>query len=76
MKCPVCKNGQMEKKNIEYQTKIDGEYIVVKNVTADVCDICGEEFLEYETIKKIEELVKSKKEPVGHIEVSVYELAG
>lgn len=75
MKCPVCKNGQMEVKNIDYQAKFKDEYVVVKNVTADVCNICGETFLSYETVEKIEDLIKSKKAPKEYVEVPVYDLA-
>lgn len=76
MKCPVCKNGQMEKAKIDYQAKINDEFVVVKNVEANVCDICGEEFLDYSTIKKIEEMINNSKKPVEHIEVSVYDMTG
>jgi YgiT-type zinc finger domain-containing protein len=74
MKCPVCKNGKMEQKTIDYQTKNKNDFIIVKNVLANVCDVCGEAFLEYHTVKKIEEVVNNNTQPVGHIEVAVYDL--
>jgi YgiT-type zinc finger domain-containing protein len=76
MQCPLCKNGQMEGKKTDYQTKINNEYVIIKNVEANVCDICGEEFLDYNTIKKIEDMIKNNTKPVEQIAISVYDMAG
>ena len=59
----------------DYQTKINGEYIVVKNVPVQECNICGEQFMSYDTIKKVEEMIQCKKKPVAYVEVPIYDMA-
>lgn len=76
MKCAVCKNGEIVNKIVDYQTKIDGNYILVKNVPVEECNICGEQFVSYETALKIEKIIKDNSKPIGFIEVPVYDMVG
>lgn len=54
MKCPVCEKGNLIKK------KIDEEMfgIHLGKFPAEVCDVCGESFVDEEVMKKIEERAK------------------
>ncbi len=54
MKCVVCKHG--ETKPGETTTSIDrGKIVVViRNIPADVCETCGEEYLSSEVMKELE----------------------
>ena len=76
MKCAVCKNGEIVNMVIDYQTKVDGNYILVKNVPVEECNVCGEQFVSYETALKIEEIIKDSSKPVGYIEIPVYDMVG
>ena len=49
-KCPICEKGLLKKKKIE--EKMFG--ISLGNFTAEVCDKCGESFLDEDEMKKIE----------------------
>lgn len=75
MKCTICKNGEFVNSVSDYQTKFHGEYIVVKNVPVQECNVCGEQILSYETIKKVEEYIQSNKKPVAYIEVPIFDMA-
>jgi len=75
MKCAVCKHGEMTDKTTDYQSKIRGSYVVVKNVPVQECTVCGEQFMSYATVKKIENFIQSKKAPVTFVEVPVYDMA-
>jgi YgiT-type zinc finger domain-containing protein len=75
MKCPVCKNGELFDNVTDYQTKFKGEYVLVKNVPVQECNVCGEQIMSYETIKKVEDMFLSKKSPVGYVEVAVFDMA-
>ena len=54
------------KRNIEtstttYMTDYQGCYIIIKNVPCEKCTQCGEEYLNGETLEKIEEIIKKVK---------------
>ena len=56
MKCPICDEGTLKKKEIE--EKMFG--ISLGNFPAEVCTKCGESFTSSETTHKIEEIAKKK----------------
>ena len=75
MKCAVCRHGEMVDGIMDYQAKINGSYVVVKNVPVQECNICGEQFMSYETVKKIESFSQTNTAPVTILEVPVYDMA-
>ena len=75
MKCAVCKNGELFDTVTDYQTKFKGEYVLIKNVPVQECNVCGEQVMSYEIIKKVEEIILSKKSPIGYVEVPVFDMA-
>ena len=63
MKCIVCKHGQTEPGTMTATLERGDTTIVVKEVPADVCDNCGEEYLSQEIstqlLKQAEEAVNA-----------------
>ncbi len=54
---------------------MDGGLIVVEDVLVQICDGCGEQFLDKETSQRIQALLKNPEaEPERRIRVSVYDL--
>ena len=49
MKCAICRNGYTVKGHITVVLERDQSTIVFKNVPANVCENCGEEYLSEET---------------------------
>lgn len=46
MKCPICKHGETAPGKVSVTlSQPEGVTIVFKDVPADVCDNCGEEFV-------------------------------
>ena len=60
MKCSIrgC-TGEYEQKAITHTVRHQGQVVVFDQVPAEVCDVCGDTLLADETVKKIEELLKS-----------------
>ncbi|MFH1399440.1 MAG: AbrB/MazE/SpoVT family DNA-binding domain-containing protein [Candidatus Woesearchaeota archaeon] len=55
MKCPICKGNLIKSKTKEYYF---GEYM--GEYPAEVCDKCGETFLDSKAMQKIESKAKAK----------------
>jgi YgiT-type zinc finger domain-containing protein len=49
MKCAICRNGQTIEGHITVVFERDGATLIFKNVPANICDNCGEEFVSAET---------------------------
>lgn len=63
MKCIVCKYGNTQPGTITATLDREGTVLVFKEVPADVCDNCGEEYLSQEIsrqlLKQAEEAVQA-----------------
>lgn len=73
-KCPVC-SGELRKDITKEDIRIDGKLLVIDNLTAKVCMHCGESIVDYNTMKKIENLVeKFKHKVIRGTEFIAYEI--
>lgn len=57
MNCTFCKHGNTSPALINFSINRGEKIIVLKNIQADVCDTCGEQFLSNDTLKLIENKV-------------------
>ncbi len=64
MKCSIqgCP-GQYESKGIVHTLHKGSEIFVFERVPAEVCSVCGDTILVPDTIKHVEELLRSKGKP-------------
>jgi len=53
MKCAICKNGETAPKKITVTLEREGTTLVIKDVPADVCTNCGEEYVSSKTNKEL-----------------------
>jgi YgiT-type zinc finger domain-containing protein len=67
--CP----GEYEEKLIVHTVRSQGKVVVIDHVPAEVCSICSDVLLGPDTIRKLEEILKSSKEPSD--QVPLYEFA-
>lgn len=58
MKCPYCTTEMKKGKTVLTFQMSDAEIVVVHDVPALVCDQCGEEYVDNDTAKKVEEKVE------------------
>ena len=53
MKCIVCKQGGIRKGTATVTLERHGMILVFKNVPAEVCEVCGEEYIAEETTARL-----------------------
>lgn len=59
--CP----GIYEERKIAHTVRRKGQVVVIDHVPAEVCPICADVLLKPETVRNIEELLKTEKAPTG-----------
>lgn len=74
MKCSIqgCP-GEYEERRIVHTVKNRGNVVVIDHVPAEVCEVCGDVLLAPETVRRIEELLRTEHHPDR--EVPLYEFA-
>lgn len=53
MKCIICRNGETHSGHVTVNLQRGETSIIIKNVPADVCDNCGEYYLNENTTDRI-----------------------
>jgi YgiT-type zinc finger domain-containing protein len=49
-----------------------GELLVIQNVPAEVCDVCGDTFFHEETVRHLEAMAHDPGTPVGRVPLYEY----
>ena len=65
--------GEYEERLIVHTVKHQGQIIVINDVPAEVCSICGDMLFTPETVRQIERLLQMKTHPAKT--VPLYEFA-
>jgi len=75
MKCMICKHGETKEGTTTVTLEKGGSTIVFKEVPAQICDNCGEKYIDESTTKellnKAREIVKNGVE----VDIRKYEIA-
>ena len=53
MKCVICKHGETSKGTTTVTFERDAATIVFKNVPAEICENCGEKYIDSTTTEKL-----------------------
>jgi YgiT-type zinc finger domain-containing protein len=73
MKCSIegCP-GEYEQRKIVHTVRHKGQVVVVDHVPAEVCSVCGDVLLKPETIRRIEELLRTEACPTNTVPLYEY----
>ena len=63
MKCVICKEGDLQLKNVSVNFDRKGALLVIRKVPACVCDSCGEQYFDDEVTKKLLDIIKNTLKP-------------
>ncbi len=73
MKCQLCKNGTTTNGRVTVTLERGNTVVVIKNVPAEICENCGEYYLDEETTYKI--LAKAENASLNNAEVEILQYA-
>ena len=71
MKCVICKQGETKTGTATVTLERDGTILVFKKVPAEVCEVCGEEYISEETTGRL--LKTAEEAAVSGVQVDVRE---
>ena len=66
--CPLCGGEKRQGKTI-YSVDLRDGVVVVRDVPAQICSQCGEEWIDAQTAKVLEEIVNEAKGRASQVEV-------
>ena len=55
--CPVCHVGKLQARKITYTQVYEDQFIVIPNVEALVCDVCGEKVFDNIVLRRLNGLL-------------------
>jgi len=75
MKCVICKNGETADGTTTVPIEHDGMLLVMRGVPAQVCQNCGEAYIDSEVTGEILQLAKEAREHRIQVDVRQYRAA-
>lgn len=70
-RCYFCK-GRVSEQKVKVDFHWGEELVVIEDVPAEVCEQCGEKYLDADVYREMEILAKGRVKPVRHATVSVF----
>lgn len=72
MKCVVCKHGETKPGITTVTLERDTLTLVIKGVPAQICENCGEEYLDEQTTRQLLETAEKEVKAGAQLEVRQY----
>jgi YgiT-type zinc finger domain-containing protein len=74
-RCNICGDNRYEERFVEYIYKHDDHYLIVRDVPAEICQVCGTRYYDAPVLEEIErrffEIHSQTREPREQIQVPV-----
>ncbi len=72
MRCFVCKSGSVKPGRATYFVERGGHVAVIRDVPAEVCEQCGEEYFESETARLVYDMAERLLTEGGEVEIKKF----
>lgn len=69
MKCAICRNGETQPGRVSVTLQRGETTILIKNVSADVCENCGEYYLSEDITEQVLAMAEAAVEHGAEVEV-------
>ena len=73
--CPVCSANESREELVDEVFCIEGQYVLVGGIPAEVCVRCGEQSFSRETAERVRMLVRDEADVEAEVLMRVYEFA-
>lgn len=73
--CDVCGSHDSHLEVISEVFEVNGRRVLVDNIPVQICTQCGEMSFSRETAEKVRQLVHGDGQPVGVVELELFEFA-
>jgi len=71
--CPVCRGGHKQPGTTTFTVDLGFGVVVVRNVPAQVCDLCGTDWIDDATAETLERVVEQARRKHPVVEVSSWD---
>ena len=75
MSCDLCGSPLVEQE-VTYTIEMDGRWIIIEHVPANVCSQCGEKLFSAETVEQLQRIAWEQKAPHRTLATPVFDFAG
>jgi len=75
MKCAICRNGETRPGHVTVTLERDGTTLIVRGVPAEVCENCGEEYVEDSAATKILQTAEEAARAGAHLDIREFAAA-
>lgn len=72
LRCVVCKQGETTRSTATVTLERDGMILVFKKVPAEVCKVCGEEYVDEQTTARLLEAAEEAAQAGVQVDVREY----
>ena len=73
--CLVCSSDESQEELVDEVFCIEGQYVLVGSIPAEICVRCGEQSFSRETAEKVRVLVQDETDAEAEVPMRVYEFA-
>jgi len=75
MTCAICRNGETRPGSVTVTLERDGTTLIVRGVPAEVCENCGEEYVEDSAAVKLLETADEAARAGAHLDIREFAAA-
>jgi YgiT-type zinc finger domain-containing protein len=75
MKCVICRNGETRPGKVTVTIERDGTTLIVRGVPAEICENCGEEYVEDSAAVKLLETAEEAARAGAHLDIREFAAA-
>jgi YgiT-type zinc finger domain-containing protein len=72
MNCPLCRNGELQEGHADTSILREGLVLVIRDVPADICDNCGEQFFDAEVTDRLLDIAEEATRAGVFVDVRRY----
>ncbi|MEO5333259.1 MAG: type II toxin-antitoxin system MqsA family antitoxin [Magnetococcus sp. YQC-5] len=72
MKCPICRHGETQSSHTTVTLERGQTVVLIRDVPADVCEQCGEYYLDEKTISRVFLLGEEAVQHHAEVEILPY----